>query len=221
VNYPYGLLPHDWHWIATVLCITVLGVALLSAPWHRFKSSYQMNVYFGTCVFLLVMWTIRAVNLPGLEYHYLGATLLSLMFGWRLAIVGISMVLIGTVINGSADWQTFPMNLLVMGVVPVSVSRGIRTAEQKWLPAHFFIYIFVDAFFGAALAMLAVVLSGSAILWIGTVYSFDRLITEYLQLAPLLMFPEAFITGFLTTIMVVYRPEWVSSFDDSRYLENK
>lgn len=221
MNFPYGLLPQDWHWIAAVLCATILVGALLTAPWGRLRSSYQLNVYLGTCVLLLVLWTIRAINLPGLEYHYLGATLLSLMFGWRLAIIGISVVIIGSVVNGNADWQTFPMNLLIMGVVPVTVSRGIRAAEQKWLPANFFIYIFVDAFFGAGLAMLSAVLSGSVLLWFGSVYAFDRLITEYLQLAPLLMFPEAFITGFLTTMMVVYRPEWVSSFDDARYLENK
>jgi uncharacterized membrane protein len=221
MNYPYGLLPADWQWTATVIYAAILGVAIFRAPWRRFKDNLQIHVYFGTCVFLMVLWTIRASNLPGLEYHYLGATLLSLMFGWRLAIVAMSLILTGTVINGTADWQTFSMNLLVMGAMPISVSRGVRYLADRWLPENFFVYIFVNAFFAAALAMLAVILTGSAILWFGNVYTLERLYTEYLQIAPLLMFPEASITGFIVTLMVVYRPEWVSTFDDDRYLRGK
>ena len=34
----------------------------------------------------------------------------------------------------------------------------------------------------------------------------------------LLAWGEAFATGMLVTLMVVYKPEWVSTFDDARYL---
>ena len=33
-----------------------------------------------------------------------------------------------------------------------------------------------------------------------------------------MLFPEGFLNGMLMTILVVYRPEWVSSFDDREYL---
>jgi uncharacterized membrane protein len=32
---------------------------------------------------------------------------------------------------------------------------------------------------------------------------------------------EAFATGMLITLMVVYRPAWVATFDDRRYLLGK
>jgi uncharacterized membrane protein len=32
---------------------------------------------------------------------------------------------------------------------------------------------------------------------------------------------EAFATGMMVTLMVVYRPEWVATFDDARYLGMK
>jgi uncharacterized membrane protein len=35
------------------------------------------------------------------------------------------------------------------------------------------------------------------------------------------MFPEAFVTGMLITIFVVYHPDWVKTFDDDRYIKGK
>jgi uncharacterized membrane protein len=32
---------------------------------------------------------------------------------------------------------------------------------------------------------------------------------------------EAFATGMLITVMVVYKPQWVATFDDRRYLLDK
>jgi uncharacterized membrane protein len=32
---------------------------------------------------------------------------------------------------------------------------------------------------------------------------------------------EAFTTGAALTLMVVYRPDWVATFDDARYLRNQ
>jgi uncharacterized membrane protein len=32
---------------------------------------------------------------------------------------------------------------------------------------------------------------------------------------------EAVLTGMLATLLVVYKPEWVATFDDARYIRNK
>ena len=45
--------------------------------------------------------------------------------------------------------------------------------------------------------------------------------TEYARFLPLMLFPESFITGALITMMVVFRPAWVVSFDDERYLKGR
>ncbi|MEN9460235.1 MAG: hypothetical protein RIS84_255, partial [Pseudomonadota bacterium] len=36
-----------------------------------------------------------------------------------------------------------------------------------------------------------------------------------------MLFPEAFLNGMVMTILVVFRPEWVSSFSDKHYLKGK
>lgn len=199
----------------------VAALALRRAPWRSLQESGRLHVLLGTCVALMLLWSIRALRVPGLEYHYLGATLVTLMFGWRLALLALAVVLTGHVLNGTSDWQTFPMNLLTMGLVPVAVSHFLWRYAEARLPANFFVYVFACAFFGAGLAMLAVIATGSILLWISGAYSPEQLYQDYLQLIPLFMFPEAFITGVLMTLLVVYRPEWVASFDDRRYLAGK
>ncbi len=221
MNYPYGLLPESWHWIAAGLYLLALVPALLTAPWAFFRKPEGVHVFLGTCVSLLLLWHITAPPFPGLTYHYLGATLLTLMFGWQLALLAFSLVYVGMMFNGSSDWQTLPMNLLVMGLVPIMASHFIYAFVDRRLPNHFFVYVFLNAFFGAGLALLAMIGVASGLTLLGDVYSFRQLTHDYFPLIPLMMFPEGFITGILITMMVAMTPTWVSTFDDVRYLDGK
>jgi uncharacterized membrane protein len=221
MNYPYGLLPDSWHWFAAVFYGLVLIPALLSAPWQRIKRPEIVHVFLGSCVALLLMWHITTTQFPGLNYHYIGATLLTLMFGWQLALLAFSLVFIGMMFNGSSDWQTLPMNILVMGLVPILVSQVIYRLVDGKLPNHFFIYVFLNAFFGAGIALVAMIGVASGILILGEVYSFEQLAYDYYPFIPLMVFPEGFITGMLISIMVAMTPNWVCTFDDLRYLSGK
>ena len=221
MNYPYGLLPETWHWIAAILYGLILIPTVITAPWQRFQRPEVMHVFLGSCVALLFLWQITTTQFPGLNYHYIGATLLTLMFGWQLALLAFSLVFLGMVLNGSSDWQSLPMNILVMGLVPILVSQLIYRLVDSKLPNHFFIYVFLNAFFGAGIALLAMIGIASSILILGDVYSFSQLASDYYPFVPLMIFPEGFITGMLITIFVVYRPTWVTSFDDDRYIKGK
>lgn len=221
MNYPYGLLPDSWHWFAAVLFGLVLVPTLWTAPWKRFKRPETVHVFLGSCVGLLVMWHITTTQFPGLNYHYIGATLLTLMFGWQLALLAFSLVFIGMMFNGTSDWQSLPMNILVMGLVPILVSQAIYRLVDGKLPNHFFIYVFLNAFFGAGIALVAMIGVASGILILGDVYSFSQLAHDYYPFIPLMVFPEGFITGMLISIMVAMTPTWVSTFDDLRYLSGK
>lgn len=221
MSIPYSLLPVHWHWIAAVVYALVLFAAAYHAPWRTLKDESQLHVFLGTCVLLMPLWLIKTPILPGLEYHYLGATLMTLMFGWRLAIVGMSMVLAAAVLNGNLDWAGYPLNTLILGGVPVAVSHGILRAVERWLPPNYFIYVFAVAYGGAALAVLGAVLAAVAVLWLGGVYDFAQLADKYFPLVVLLMVPEAFITGTVIALLVAFRPLWVSTFDDNRYLKDR
>jgi uncharacterized membrane protein len=215
------LLPDLWHWIAAIVYALLLFAAVRRASWQTMKDESQLHVFLGTCVLLMPLWLIKAPILPGLDYHYLGATLMTLMFGWRLAIVGMSVVLAGAVLNGNLDWASYPLNTLVMGAVPVAVSHAILRAVERWLPPNYFIYVFAAAYGGAALALTGAVLTAVAALWLGGVYSFTQIADKYFPLIVLLVVPEAFITGIVIALLVALRPQWVSTFDDNRYLKGR
>lgn len=221
MNYPYGLLPESWHWFAAVLYGLVLIPTAITAPWRRFQRPEIVHVFLGSSVALLLMWHITTTEFPGLNYHYVGATLLTLMFGWQLALLAFSLVFVGMMFNGSSDWQSLPMNILVMGLVPILVSQLIYRIVDSKLPNHFFIYVFLNAFFGSAFALIALIGIASGILILGDVYSFSQLASDYYPFIPLMIFPEGFITGMLITIMVAMNPNWVCTFDDLRYLSGK
>lgn len=221
MNYPYSLLPQTWQWVLYALYGAAMLAVLIKTPWRRLLDNENSHVFLGSCVGLTVMWLIKADGIPGMDYHYLGATLLTLMVGWRLAIIGMSLVLTGMVYDGMSDWHNFPINALLMGVLPVVISQLIHYFVQKKLPNNFFVYIFLTAFFGAGIAVAMSILAASGLLLASGVHALRILALKYLPYTPLMMFPEAFITGMLITMFVALRPNWVVTFDDDRYINGK
>ncbi|BCB26655.1 hypothetical protein SKTS_15410 [Sulfurimicrobium lacus] len=222
MNLPDHLLPAAWYWFAYALYAVVLGGALYAAPWRRLRDNEQLHLWLGTCVSLMLMWSYLKTGIkPGLNFHVLGATLFTLMFGPYLAIVGLSVVLLGVTYFGYSGWESFPANALLMGALPVAVSYAIYRLADGKLPNHFFVYIFINAFLGGALAMTVVGLAVTGMFALSGAYSTDYLISNYLPYYLLMAWSEAVLTGMLATLMVVYKPEWVSTFDDARYIRNK
>jgi uncharacterized membrane protein len=52
-------------------------------------------------------------------------------------------------------------------------------------------------------------------------YTWEDIAERYLPFIPMMIFAEGFFTGMLATSMVLFRPEWIGSFDDRRYLSGK
>jgi uncharacterized membrane protein len=110
-------------------------------------------------VLLALVWSMKAGVKPGLNLHLLGATMFTLMFGRQLAIIGLSLVLAAVTLNwdlqGHPGWTAYALNALVLAVFPPLLADAIRRGMERWLPANFFIYVFVAAFFGAAATVIA------------------------------------------------------------------
>jgi uncharacterized membrane protein len=215
------LLPPSWYWAALTAATALLLIAARGAPWRQLAAGTRLHVLLGTIVALLVLWTIRAGIRPGLGFHLLGATACTLMFGHRLALLAMALVMVGAAAACSLQWWSLPLNLLLMGAVPVAVSWGILRAVERWLPANLFVYLFGAAFFGGAAAMLSADLVASALLSAAGVFRLDDLAAEYAPWFLLMAWAEAFTTGAALSLMVLYRPHWVATFDDARYLRDR
>jgi len=217
MDIPANLLPVASLWIAALVYLVLLAAAALTAPWGKLLDKEGSNIYFGAVAFIAVVWILRAGIEPGHNYHLLGATALCLMFGWQFALMAVSLVLVITTWQGPAGWETFAVNALVMGAVPVLFTRFMLYACQRWLPHNFFIYVFINAFLTGALSMLLCGYAASAVLAMADYMQ----ATSYLQVIPLLMFGEAFLNGMLMILLVAYKPQWVSTFHDRWYLDGK
>ncbi len=221
MNLPDGLLDGTWTIVAWVLFVPLAILALRRAPWRVLGDSGRLNFWLGLIVSLILLWNMKAGVKPGLSLHLLGAGVMALCFGWALAFVGLCLVLAGATLNGVAGWEAFAANALLMAGVGVAVSRLIHRAAERFLPRHLFVYVFINGFFGSALAAVAVGLGASLLLALAGVYDVEYLTGEYLPYFLLLGFSEGWLSGMVMTLLVVYRPDWVSTFEDARYLKNK
>lgn len=218
MNFPEGLFSDAWAFGAFVPVLLVWLWCARTAPWRRLADPRQLNVWLGAVVVLMLLWSMSAGVSPGLNLHLLGATAFTLMFGSQLAIAGFSAVLAAVTLNGAAGWDMYALNLLAMAVLPCLLAHGLLRLVERFLPANFFCYIFFAVFFGAAVAVAATGLYSSLLLWWAAIYPADALLGSYLPYYVLLGFAEAWLNGAVMTLMVVYCPHWVASFDDRRYL---
>lgn len=221
MNLPDGLLPHLWTWLADGAFALVLAYVLYTRPWNDPRMAGLSNVFMGACVALMLLWSIEAGISPGLSFHPLGVTALTLMFGWRLAVLAVTVIVFGLTLNGTGGWESFGLNVLLVGVLPALVSYTIYRVADRHLPNHFFVYVFACAFLGAGLAITASAFGIVGVLTAGGAYTLERVSYEYLPFLPLIILPEALLNGMVTTLLIGLRPEWVSTFDDERYIKNK
>ena len=224
MNFSASVVASSWLHGAYLPMALIWLWSLRTAPWRRLADSRQLNVWLGTIVSLALIWSMKADLRPGLTLHLLGATAFALMFGRQLAIVGLSLVLAVVTFNSATsayfEWQAYALNALMTVVIPVLVAWGILRAVERWLPAHIFVYIFVATFFGAAVNVVVTGSAATVLLGLASTYPFSWLLGEYALPYVLLAFAEAWLTGAVITVFIVYLPDWVGSFDDRRYLRS-
>ena len=219
-----------WLILGFVVYLWVMFRAIRAAQWWRLRNLADLNVLLYAILGVALIWHMNtdfkdSQDLVGPTLHLLGATLLTMMFGWAFAIVAMSIILLAFILvtasSASEALLSFPWNALTSGVLPVLVSYQLFRIIDRHLPNNFFVYIFVCTFFGAALAMASVILVTAGIHYLSGAYTLEKLSYGYIPFGLVLMLPEAFITGMLMSIFVIYQPNWVSTFDDHRYLHKQ
>jgi uncharacterized membrane protein len=221
VNIPDALLGETWCWVAWAAWLLLFARSVWRAPWGRLRDSEQLNVWLGLIVALTLLWSLKAGVKPGLSFHLLGATVFTLSFGPRLAFVGLSLVTAAITLNGAAGVSVFGVNALLLAGLGVGFSHLFYRLFFLLLPKHFFVFIFVQGFLSAALTIVCVGFSITLFFALSGAYEWPYLIDEYFPYFLLLGFSEAWLSGMMMTLFVVYRPDWVITFDDSRYLADK
>lgn len=206
--------------VAALLLWLVLLAFSLNGPLLRtlHANPLYQHLCLGSAIALIPLWVLRAGLHEGLEIHFLGLTALTLLLGWRLALLAPSLTLLILGCFGVTDLADFGWQALLGIALPVATSWMLFLASWAWLPRHLFVYLFVAAFLGGALAISVKVIASAFWMGLDGRYGWQTISSDYLSIWPLLLFPEALLNGMAMTLLAVYRPHWVNTFFDREYL---
>jgi len=214
-------LPPAWAVAGWAAALPVLLWAWRTAPWKRLAGTELFHVWGAAIVCEIVLWTIRATVGDGFTFHLLGAAGFTLVTGPQLALLGSAIAVPLQIAVHGGHWGNAGIGFVTMAAIPVAVAWSVHVFAQRRLPPNFFIYVLVGAFFGAAIALGTGGVAAAFALAFGAGLPADIVFGEYVPYLLFLAFGEATLTGMALTLLVVYRPQWVTTFDDDRYLKDR
>jgi uncharacterized membrane protein len=207
-----------WFVFEVFLAVLALAVAVVMRPWRMLRGPL-LTPFLAGVVLLPWCWLLPQM-LPstaltgGVAVQLSGACLLTLLLGWPLAVIALGGVA-GTVhVLGQVDVAAGLSQWVWLGLIPATLTLGWGHLLRRRLPDQVFIYILGRGFFGTAVSMW---LAG---LWyellyhrVGGVAVGDALVARWLM-----AWGDAFLTGMLVAIFVAFKPEWLATWSDKRYL---
>lgn len=206
--------------IAWVAYVPMLIWAVARTRWlELFADSRRQHLLFGTVFALFALWLVRRDFDTGVSYHFIGMTAVTLLLDWPLAIVGGVLAQLGLLALGRQDLAAMGVNGLLLIGLPVLVTEVCAILVERAQPRNLFVYIFCSGFFAAALSALLCLLAGLGLLWMDGRFVMPEWIEDFIGYLWLIIFPEAFINGMVVSALVVFCPEWLETFNRTRYLQ--
>ena len=202
-------------WIGLVI---IFGVWLQSGDWRKLLDARRSNLFLGATVAVMALWQVRTGIRPGLDFHLFGITALTLMFGFSRAVLAGLLVQAASAAFGHGAWDGIGLNTLALVAVPAGFTVLVHGFAQRRLPKHLFVYLMLSGFLSAGVGVLLAGAAESLALFLGGAYSLEFLLENYLAYYILVAFSEAFLSGGVVTLMAVYRPGWLESYDEAAYL---
>jgi uncharacterized membrane protein len=200
--------------LETLIVATALAMALWFRPWTVLREPALRSPWLAALVLLPWLWGVPRLLPGGVELQLSGACLLVLMFGWPLAVTTTALVAVAGGGLGGATVQQVVTALAWSGVVPATVALGLGMATRRWLPQHLMVYILARGFLATA---IATAIAG----WLRLGWQPLPAGGELGTLATsrwLIAWGEAIVTGMCTSIFVAFRPQWLFTYSDRRYL---
>lgn len=201
--------------LEATLALAALLVALALRPWRLLAGAPALlTPMLAVLVVLPWLWALPALHHLPLQLQWSGAVLVLLMLGWPLAVPVLLLV-------GLLAWAVSPMPAAAalalavwQGVVPATFALLLGAAMRRWLPAHPFVYVLGRGFLGAVVCLFA---AGLLAQQFGA--PLPGVPTGLGRVARWLMaWGDGFVTGMLTAIFVAFKPEWLLTWSDERYL---
>lgn len=204
-------------WGLSLLQLALLLVAGLKIPWRQLDAvPARLHLLGLSFLFLFGLWGIRTHVHPLFGLHPLGTTTVTLLLGAPLALwIGTVAQLADLILRGGDPTLMLADSLFNVSI-PVTVTLAVLRAAVGLGPRNLYVYLLGVGFLGAGLSMLAVCLG--LLLLMANGGQMGTLAGWSPALLPLMMFPEGFVNGALVTMLAVYAPHWMRTFDDRHFL---
>ncbi len=204
--------------LETGFALLALTAALWLRPWRMLQGELLTPLLAGL-VLLPWFWMLPQM-LPsslvagGISVQLSGACLLTLVLGWPLAVltlIGVAGVVLAV---GHVPLEGVLSQWVWLGLAPATLTLGLGALMRRWLPDQVFVYILGRGFLGTALCMFAAGLMYELLYHlVGGVAMEQALVARWLM-----AWGDAFLTGMCTAIFVAFKPEWLATWSDRRYL---
>ena len=214
------LLAPSTLWLGAGVYAGALLWAAWRAPWLEVLSdSRRQHLLFVTVLGVFLLWLVRRDFDSGVSFHFIGMTVVTLLLDWPLALLGGLLAQIGLIAIGRQDLLALGLNGVLLVLLPVLITEGCALLVERAQPRNLFVYIFCCGFFPAALAALCCLLAGLGLLALDGRFAMPPWLDDFIGYLWLVTFPEAFINGTLVTALVVFCPDWLETFNRTRYLQ--
>ncbi|SDV49975.1 energy-coupling factor ABC transporter permease [Chitinasiproducens palmae] len=204
---PLGLPFSVATWCVALL---ILAFALYGRPFRFLREASRQHLWLASITVLSTLWCFSAWVQDGPVLHLLGAALLSALFGWRLAMLAASLVVVAVALILGASWQGVGATVLIFAIVPVIVAAGTQRLFTRRLPGRLTYLILVDGVLAASLSVIATQLASFA-LRAAAADTAIALPPAWGWAVALLLCGEALVSGALTAVLATVKPAWLRS----------
>ncbi|MGB0966323.1 MAG: energy-coupling factor ABC transporter permease [Litorivicinus sp.] len=218
-------LPGDWNavviWLANLGMLALIGWAITSTRLHK-VSDTQDAIPLGLMGLAQLGFPhLSGGVVEGLTFYPLLVGLSAMMFGFRYSLMLASLTQGLNVAAGLGYPSMIGLSLVVTHLIPSLFILGFLALAQRWWPRNFFVYVWVNGFFGACFGVAFCHLASTLLLMSAGPWTWNYLAQFYLPFGLMMTFPEGFITGAFLTMLVLFKPQWVYTFRDEVYQMSK
>ena len=206
------------------LTVAIFLGALLFSPPRAFVKPPLAWLAPAAILFLVAAWNISPSlpgqptgNFYGLIFHFYGASLLTAMFGPAIALSILFPVAFLGVYAIQGNYEVASQHYLMVCVLPTLFAYLSIQIIQRFVPKHLFVLILGNGYIAA---FISVILSGTfllvARLVMGEAGQLD--LEGWLLGLIIIAFMEGSLSEMLLAILLIFRPHWVSSYNEEAYM---
>ncbi len=203
----------------TLITAFTLPACIRFADWRAIvRVPVRQHLLFASLFFLAALWLMSVRHIEGLLLHLSGMTAVTLLVGWRFALLVGALATIAYTLLSGQELAAAPLAWLVTVVVPASISRLLVYELRRVRFSNLFIYLLGAGFGGGILSAFGMSVAGLVALQLCDRGDLVSAALEAWPLIALIAFPEGFINGMVLSVLVVWYPDTVKTFDSVKYL---